>query len=62
MLEQRLTLNPGLRDSFMAGLQQQLSNLSTLHAALKPMQVTGVSTGSRPAQAVALCQRVHVEY
>lgn len=41
LLEQKLTLNGELRASFLAGLQEQLAEVPVLHAALKPMQVTG---------------------
>ena len=43
LLEQRLTLNAEMRTHFVAGLQEQLGDAAVLHAALKPMAVTGVS-------------------
>ncbi|KAL4445301.1 hypothetical protein ABPG77_011126 [Micractinium sp. CCAP 211/92] len=41
LLEQRLTLNAELRSSFLEGLQEQLDDAAVLHAALRPMAVTG---------------------
>ena len=43
LLEQRLTLNAELRTHFVTGLREQLGDAAVLHAALKPMAVTGVS-------------------
>ena len=42
LLEQKLTLNSQLRGGFLEGLQEQLAEPPTLHAALRPMAVTGV--------------------
>ncbi|KAL4428110.1 hypothetical protein ABPG75_002199 [Micractinium tetrahymenae] len=41
LLEQRLTLNAELRSGFLEGLQEQLEDPPVLHAALRPMTVTG---------------------
>ncbi|PRW44427.1 Fanconi anemia group D2-like protein [Chlorella sorokiniana] len=41
LLEQKLTLNSQLRGGFLEGLQEQLAEAAALHAALKPMAVTG---------------------
>ncbi|PSC75642.1 Fanconi anemia group D2-like protein [Micractinium conductrix] len=41
LLEQRLTLNRDLQAAFMEGLQEQLEDEGVLHAALRPMTVTG---------------------
>lgn len=40
-LEQRLTLNETLRRSFLDGVREHLEPPEVLHAALKPMTVTG---------------------
>ncbi len=42
LLEQKLTLNSQLRGGFLEGLAEQLAEPAALHAALKPMAVTGV--------------------
>ena len=43
VLEQKLTLNRDLYKCFLEGLERHLADVSALHAALKPMRVTGVS-------------------
>lgn len=56
MLDQKLTLNAELRRHFLEGLTAQLGDAGVLHAALKPMTVTGVSPAAhvgRVARAVA---------
>ncbi len=50
LLEQRLTLNAELRGSFLEGLQEQLEDAAVLHAALRPMAVTGVRLCLRPME------------
>lgn len=44
LLEQKLTLNSQLRGGFLEGLQEQLAEPAALHAALRPMAVTGVGS------------------
>ncbi|KAL4858754.1 Fanconi anemia group D2 protein [Chlorella vulgaris] len=43
LLEKKLTLNVELRSSFLDGLQEQLSEMPALRAALEPMQVIGAT-------------------
>ena len=57
LLDQRLTLNAELRAHFVAGLKEQMEDAAVLHAALKPMAVTGVSPAASPPACLLLKAR-----